>query len=107
MMNFAHVKLHLNLPLDALDMVRVMLPLILAHGDEFEIGRAHLLMAKCLVAAAAFADTEESERRINFLAATKHLRKASLAFLAIQSHHRLKDTLYMMVHHFLPKLCEL
>ena len=48
----AHIQLHFGLLSKALHFVRKSLPTILSHGCLFECGRAKLLLAKCLVAAA-------------------------------------------------------
>ena len=48
----AHVQLQFGLLTKALHFVKKSLPMILSHGSLFECGRAKLLFAKCLVAAA-------------------------------------------------------
>ena len=48
----AHVQLHFGLLTKALHFVKKALPIVLSHGSLFECGRAKLLFAKCLVAAA-------------------------------------------------------
>ena len=47
-----HIQLQIGLLSKALYFVRKSLPIILSHGSLFECGRAKLLLAKCIVAAA-------------------------------------------------------
>ena len=84
--------------------VNAVLPLLLSRGDLFEISRAYLLLAKCVVANAASGVAKplpmtgaSSEKMLAFMGAIKHLKTALEGFKAINAHQRVKDTLYMMV----------
>ena len=84
--------------------VNAVLPLLLSRGDLFEISRAYLLLAKCVVANAASGVAKplpmtgaSSEKMLAFMGAIKHLKTALEGFKAISAHQRVKDTLYMMV----------
>ena len=97
-------QLHLDLFRDAVLTVKAALPLLLSRGDLFEISRAYLLLAKCVVANAASGVAKpppmtgaDSERRLAILGAIQHLKKALEGFKAVNAHQRVKDTLYMMV----------
>ena len=86
--------------------VTAVLPLLLSRGDLFEISRAYLLLAKCIVANAASGVAKplpmtgaDSERVLAFLGAIKHLKSALEGFKAVSAHQRVKDTLYMMVRY--------
>lgn len=72
----AHVQLQLGLSSRALDLVKRCLPTVLAHGSIFECGRAKLLLAKCLVAAAP---------RGKFLKAIKAIFPNPIKFLYCQN----------------------
>lgn len=80
-------------------------PLILSHNSTFEAARASLLMAKCLVAltsrsnaaVAGIKSMDQEDKRAHFLLSISHLKTAMAGFKKIQSMHRVKDVLYMMV----------
>ena len=85
--------------------VTAVLPLLLSRGDIFETSRAYLLLAKCVVANAASGVAKpqpstggDADRRMAFHEAIKHLKRALEGFKAVNAHHRVKDTLYMMVN---------
>ena len=64
----------------------------------FESGRAHLLMAKCLVASNNNINSQHStRRRLSVLESSKHLKKAETCFRAAGDGQRVKDVLYMAV----------
>ncbi len=64
----------------------------------FESGRAHLLMAKCLVASNNNINSQHSNRRrLSVLESSKHLKKAETCFRAAGDGQRVKDVLYMAV----------
>ena len=103
-LRFALFQLHLDLFRDAVLTVTAVLPLLLSRGDRFEISRAYLLLAKCIVANAASGVAKPvpmsgaaSERSLAFNGAVRHLKSALEGFKAINANQRVKDTLYMMV----------
>ena len=102
-------QLHLDLFQDAVLTVTAVLPLLLSRGDLFEVSRAYLLLAKCIVANSASGiakvpsmtgvDSERAKRGLAFMEAIKHLESALEGFKAVNAHQRVKDTLYMMVRY--------
>ena len=67
---------------------------VLSHGTLYECSRAYLLMAKCRVASSS---ANHEERRAGIYNAISYLKLAHQGFKTMQSHHRSKDVLYMMV----------
>lgn len=76
-------------------MTEALLPIFLSQNDQFECGRAHLLIAKCHVTASN--NLPRSEKKAKCLKAVAHMKQAIACFTALDSHHRIKDVLYMMV----------
>merc|ERR1719158_2732974 len=103
----AHIQLHFGLLSKALYFVRKSLPTILSHGCLFECGRAKLLLAKCLVAAANRVNvTKGTEKMIHTDEFTKDgkldvhkakelLHSANKDFITIGAYGRAKDVLYL------------
>ncbi len=80
----------------------------MSQNDVFQQSRAHLLLAKCIVASTnpnayypsgkfQYVKISEEEKRVQIGKAIRELKKAKEGFSSVQAHHRVKDVLYMMV----------
>eukprot|EP00095_Tigriopus_kingsejongensis_P012641 maker-scaffold1830_size26949-snap-gene-0.7 protein:Tk12641 transcript:maker-scaffold1830_size26949-snap-gene-0.7-mRNA-1 annotation:"hypothetical protein TcasGA2_TC001292" len=91
-LHLAHVQLQIGLPLDALESLDEILPVLLRHNIMFETSRAYLLLGKSLVASAPKGQSEES--RVVQDKAMKALHQALSGFKQVGAYHRAKDVLY-------------
>ncbi|KAM3959023.1 anaphase promoting complex subunit 5 ida [Aphomia sociella] len=91
-MHIANVQLHMGCAKNALNLVRKVLPTIMAHGSAYDMARAILLYTKCRIASAPVA----GESRIHVLqSCCDALESVKKNFSKVGAHARLLQTWYL------------
>lgn len=90
----SHIQLQFGLPHRALNLLCQCLPTLMSHGSVYEMSRAKLLMAKCLVASVPKDGSAKSRKTL--FEAISMLKKSQEMFSSMQAYSRAKDCLYLM-----------
>lgn len=87
-LHISYILLLMNMPQQALKLIRTCMETILANGGIYDCARTQFLFVKCLVAAQG-ADTEA---KINKITATLSiLEEAVQSFMKLEAHTKVKD----------------
>ncbi|CAG9099565.1 unnamed protein product [Plutella xylostella] len=90
-MHIANVQLHMGCVRSALDLVRRVLPTIMAHGGAYDMARGLLLYTKCRVSTAPGGGEARAQA---LLACAGALEAVKRNFLKVSAQGRLLETLY-------------
>lgn len=94
-LHMANAQLLLGMPGQALKLLDRCLVQIMAHGGNFDRGRAMLLYAKCVVAnSTTFDDGKRTESIVN---AARMLEKVKENFRKVEAYSRVQDALILQV----------